>query len=263
VHQVNGVTLKLRSAWGRAIKPPSFGAKVGALSAFAVRLDNPSLGPERQQGWDGGIDAVLGSRGTLSVTYFDQRADNLIDIVTLTTTPTRTTQFQNVGRVRNTGLELEGTLAVGPVHLSGQYGYTRARVEQLAPGYAGDQHVGAQVIGLPKHTAGASATLALPQGTSLTAGLSYLGSWNWYDWAAFYRCLGGTGPCRNETFALGDYLMSYRSIVKVNATISHQITPFASGFVRIENLTNNDAFEFSNDVEVIGRITTVGVRFGN
>ncbi|MBA3345890.1 MAG: TonB-dependent receptor [Gemmatimonadales bacterium] len=263
VRPLGEVTLKLRGAWGRAIKAPAPGIKFDLQTPTGSRLGNPSLGPERQQGWDGGVDAVFGSRGSLSLTFYDQRADDLISPVIIASTPVRTSQFQNVGKVKNTGLEVEGTLALGPAQLRGQYAYTRSRVEQLALGYTGELRVGDQVIGVPKHTAGASVALALPQGTSLVGGMTYVGSWNDVDWLTFYRCAGGTGPCRNDTFELVDYLITYPGFVKLSATISQRITRIVSGFARVENLTNSQAFESSNYTEVTGRITTIGVRLGN
>ena len=67
-----------------------------------------------------------------------------------------TTQFQNVGRVKNTGVEVEGALRVGALQFKGQYGYARSRIAQLAPNYTGDLRVGDQSRSTPTHTAGAS-----------------------------------------------------------------------------------------------------------
>jgi outer membrane receptor protein involved in Fe transport len=186
----------------------------------------------------------------------------LIDLVTLSTTPTRTTQYQNVGRVKNLGVEVEGALTVGSVELQGQYGYSRSRVDQLAPNYTGDLQLGDQVRNIPRHTAGASATIDLFRGTTVATGLSYVGSWNEYNYLAYYQCLGGTGSCHNTTLALKDYLIAYPGFVKLNATISQQLTRSVSSFIRVENVTNSSAFEVNSSVEVMGRITTIGLRVG-
>ena len=42
--------------------------------------------------------------------------------------------------------------------------------------------------------------------------------------------------------------------------VAQQLTPLVSGFVSVDNLTNNDAHEFLNNAPVTGRTTTVGVR---
>jgi outer membrane receptor protein involved in Fe transport len=250
-------TLKFRGSWGRAIRAPSPGRRLGFESATVIQLANPELGPERQHGWDAGIDAVFGRLGSLSITYYDQTADNLADAVVVQTTPVPTQQFRNIGRVKNTGVEIEATAAFGAATLQGQYGYTRARIDRLSPTYDGDLRVGDQVLLRPKHTAGLSVTLAPSNRTAVSAGLVYVGSWTGYDDVAQFRCLGGTGPCRPT---LRDYHMAYPALVKMNASVSQQLTPSLSGFASVDNLTNNDDHENTNLSPVMGRSTIIGLR---
>jgi outer membrane receptor protein involved in Fe transport len=257
VQPLAGVTLKLRTSWGRAIRAPAPGYKLASASTTQIQLANPTLGPERQHGWDAGIDAVFGARGSISATYYDQTADDLIEFVSLPAQQP-TIQAQNVGRVANTGLELEGTLGLGPLTMKAHYGYSRARIEQLAPNYGGDLLVGDQTLATPKHTAGASVTMGLTSRTTISAGLTYVGSWNQYDYVAEFRCFAGTEPCRPE---FRDYIVKYPGFVRANTTIAHDITPLLSGFISVDNLTNNTAYELDNLSPVIGRITTAGIRF--
>ncbi len=257
VRQAAGATLKLRSSWGRAIRAPLPGTKSAAVYSWGVILANPLLGPERQKGWDVGADAAFGRRGSLSVTYYDQTAENLISFLLTQVGPPLTFQWQNIARVKNSGVEVEGTLNAGVLQLKGQFGYTRARIEQLAPSYAGDLQVGDQTLNTPKRTAGASLTVVPLPRSRFTLGVTSVGSWRNYDVLAEYRCFGGTGPCRPTS---RDYLMWYPHFVKVNATVSQQITAFVSGFVSVDNITNRDAHEVDNSWPVMGRITTVGVR---
>lgn len=257
VQRLAGATLKLRTSWGRAIRPPAPGYKLASAGATQIQLANPTLGPERQHGWDAGVDAAFGSRASLSLTYYDQTADDLIDFVSLPGSQP-TIQAQNVGRVANTGLELEGTLGVGPLTAKAHYGYTRARIEQLAPNYGGDLLIGDQTLATPKHTAGASVTMAPTNRMTVSAGFTYVGSWNQYDYVAEFRCFAGTEPCRP---AFRDYIVKYPGFVRVNASVTHEITPLLSGFISFDNLTNNTAFELDNLSPVIGRITTAGIRF--
>lgn len=255
--QVAGATLKIRGSWGRAIRPPSPEAKAAYTTPFGVKLANPELRPERQRGWDAGFDAVFGSRGSLSLTYYDQTAEDLIQYTQVQAPITY--QNQNAGRVRNTGVEVEGTLLVGPARLKAQYGYARARIEQLSPTYTGDQRIGDQVLATPWHTAGGSLDLALRAGTNLAAGVAYVGSWNQYDYLAEYRCFGGTGPCAATSRG---YIVAYPGFVKFNATASQAIRRGLSAFVSVDNLANNTAVEYSNNGPVMGRITTVGLHAG-
>jgi outer membrane receptor protein involved in Fe transport len=258
VPRLGGATLKLRASYGRAIRAPSPGQKFAFVGATSVVLENPVLGPERQHGWDAGVDLAVGSRGTLGATYYNQTADDLIQQVQLASTSIPTFQFQNVGRVRNTGIELEGALSVGPLKLRAQYGYVRARIEELAPNYTGDLRVGDQALATPKQSAGASLSFTPFAGMTAAAGLTYVGSWNYYDMVAQFSCFGQTGPCRP---ANRDYIVEYPGFVKLNASVSQQFTKLVSAFVSIDNLANNEAFEFTNSTPVMGRITTVGLRF--
>jgi outer membrane receptor protein involved in Fe transport len=257
VHPVGHAILKLRGSWGRAIRAPSPGRKLGFVTATSVQLPNPELGPERQQGWDAGIDVTLGRSYSLGITYYNQIAENLADAVVLAVTPVFTQQYQNVGRVKNTGIEVEGTLMVGPVSLRGQYGYVHARIQQLSPTYAGDLQVGDEPLLSPSHTGGASVTVAPSAKSSLSAGVVYVGSWTYYDNIALFRCFGGTGPC-GASFR--DYQTRYPAFVKLNLGVSQQFTPVLTGFLSIDNLTNNDADEASNLGPVRGRTSTAGFR---
>jgi outer membrane receptor protein involved in Fe transport len=251
---LGSMMLKLRGSWGRSIRPPSSGAKAPSSQPGYIQLANPTLAPERQHGWDAGVDAVFGARGSLNLTYYDQTADNLIQSVLIQDI---TYQNQNVGRIRNTGVEVEGTVNVGFLQVKGQYAYTRSRVAHLNAGYAGDLVVGDQALLTPKHTAGASVTLTPMQGTTVAGGLTYQGGWTGFDGIALNRCFGGTGPCL-PTFR--DYHTEYAGFVKLNASVFQRLTPFITGFVSVDNLTNNVRREVENDFLTMGRITTIGLK---
>jgi outer membrane receptor protein involved in Fe transport len=216
------------------------------------------LGPERQQGWDAGLDLVFGGRGALSVTYYRQIADELADAVVLATTPVLTQQFQNVGKVGNSGVEVEASVGVGPFALRAQYGYVRSRIRELSPTYAGDLRVGDEPLLSPAHTAGGSVSFTPSPRWTVTGGATYVGRWRYYDFVALFRCQGGTEPCRP---GFRDYQVSYPSMLKLSLGATRQLTPLLTTFVAIDNLTNNDAYEANNLVPVRGRISSVGVRF--
>jgi outer membrane receptor protein involved in Fe transport len=254
------LTLKLRGSWGRAIRAPSPGQKLGFVSATSIQLPNPRLGPERQQGWDAGLDLAFESIGSLNLTYYDQTADNLADVVVLQTSPTPTQQFQNVGRVKNRGVEVEASASHGPWTLRAQYGFARARVDRLSPTYAGDLIVGDQPLLRPKHTAGAALSFAPGARTTLSVGMTYVGSWTYYDEVARFRCRGGTGPCAPGP-GLRGYFMEYPDFLKINLNAWRQVSDHVIAFVALDNVTNNESFEASNLTPVRGRSTTVGFRF--
>ena len=258
VQRVGQTTVKLRGSFGRGIRAPSAGASFGTTSASSITLANPLLGPEQQRGWDVGADLMFGGRGSLSVTGYNQTAKDLIVFVQVANTPLPTFQNQNIGRVANRGVELEGALNLGALLLKAQYGYVHAQIEDLGPNVAASSNlqVGDRPLRAPTHTAGAVLTLTPLVGTTLTGGLTYVGSYRNIDNIAQLRCFGGTGPCQPTT---RDYVVDFPGFAKVNATLTQRLTRKVDGFVSVENLTNNQAFEGGNIIPVMGRITMVGL----
>jgi iron complex outermembrane recepter protein len=255
---LGSLTLKLRASYGQAIRPPDPGEEDAILTPSTLQLANPRLSPERQSGWDTGIDAALGGRGSIGITYYDQLASDLIDGVTINAdTNPQVQQFQNLGRVRNRGVELEGTWRLGFGQLAAQYAITNSRVESLGPLYGGDLKVGDQLLVVPQHTGGLSLAMSPVRRTTVTVGLSYVGTWTNYDVLAELSCFGGTGPCAPTSRG---YIRPYPGFAKVNLAVTEQLTSAVSAFVTIKNAANNDATEFFNAQPIQGRVTVAGVR---
>lgn len=259
VREFRGATVKTRASYGRAIRAPGAGQAARYVSSSGtLTLANPFLAPQRQRGWDAGFDVILGSRGSLSLTAYDQTADDLIVYVTVASTPTLTYQYQNVGRVKNRGFELEGSWNPRrELQLGAQFGYTQSEIRDLGPTFTGDEQVGDQPRHVPTYTAGGTMTLTPWAGTTLTGGATYVGAFREYDNLALFRCFGGTGPCQP---ASRDYIVNYPGFIKVSATLSQAITTQLTGFISAKNLTNNIAYEGLNNYAVLGRLTTLGLQ---
>jgi outer membrane receptor protein involved in Fe transport len=250
-------TIKARGSYGQATSPPSPGfSQAGYSGTVAFQLANPQLGPERQKGWDAGLDVVFGTRGSLSATYYDQTADDLIQYVTIDLGPPLVRQYQNVGRVSNVGLEVEGTLGLGAVQLKGNFSIANSRIEALAPNYTGDLRVGERPLEVPKYTAGASLALFALPGTTVTTGFTYVGSWTSYDYYAQFACFGQTGACRPTQ---RDYIITYPGFVKVDVSLNQRLTPVVSAVVQVQNVANNEVTESSNFRPAMGRLAMVGL----
>jgi outer membrane receptor protein involved in Fe transport len=232
----------------------------------SIQLANPDLGPEEQRGWDAGFDLTFGGRASLSVTGYNQTAIDLIAFLQVASTPLPTYQYRNIGRASNKGIEVEGSLALAQaVRLRAQYGYVRSRIEEVGSAGAGVQ-AGDEPVALPAHTAGATLTVTPREGTSVTAGVTYVGSWREFDTVSEYRCLGSLTPdaCPADflsNFSVREFLMTYPGFAKFNATVSHRFTPHFEAFFSVDNLTNNEAYEFYNASPVMGRTTSIGLHF--
>ncbi|HEX6809148.1 MAG TPA: TonB-dependent receptor [Gemmatimonadaceae bacterium] len=245
-------TVKLRASYGQAIRPPNPLEKGYSKNAFIETLANESLGPERQRGFDGGVDIALG-RITLSASYYDQTATDLIQFVLIDgNRQPQLRQFENVGRVANRGIELEAGLQMGPVNATAQFAHATSVVKALGPAYTGDLQPGDQVLGIPHNTAGASVAWSALAATTLTLGVVYVGARTNYDDRAFF-----TDPSRST---LRDYWTEYPAFTKLNLGVSHALSSSTTAFVSIENVANVNPSEQSNLTPIQGRISMVGVR---
>jgi len=257
-HELGGVALKARSSYGRAIRSASPGQAFGNVLPFQITLPNPLLGPEEQRGWDAGFDVVFAQHGSLSISGFDQTAHDLIAFVQTATQPLPTFQWQNVGRVKNRGLELEGAVNVASqLQVHGQYSYVESKIEDLGPNFTGSERIGDSPQSIPKHTGGGTLAYTPWSGTTFSGGVTFVGKFSQLDLLALIRCFGNTGPCQPTP---RDYIVEYPAFTKLNVRINQRILNQIVAFVSVQNLNNNLAFEGSNGLAVMGRLTTVGAQ---
>jgi outer membrane receptor protein involved in Fe transport len=264
VQPVGAATLKLRASYGKSLRTPGPTQAAGRVNPSSIQLANPELAPERQQGWDGGVDLIFGNKGSLGITGFDQTAIDLIALVQVASTPVRTAQYRNIGRVSNRGLEVEGTFTPVPwLAVRAQYGYVRSRIKEV--GAAGGQvEVGDSPVDVPANTAGVALTVTTREGTTLNGGLTYYGKFRAMDWLATYRCLAASSApeCPESylnTFSFRSFIVDYPGFAKFNLNATHRFNSTLEVFLAIDNLTNNQAFEFDNSSPVIGRTTMLGL----
>jgi len=249
-------TVKLRASYGEGIRPPAPGWRDAQRYPTFQYLANPSLAPERLRGGDGGVEVYLG-RASLGATYYRQRAIDLIQAALVPSPPggLLTYQFQNLAKVDNNGWEFEGRLPLGPVQLAGTYSITHSTVRQLSPGYTGDYKVGDPLLGIPRHTAGATVTYSPLDKTIVTATLTHLGHWVENDYFALYDFYFGIAPYRGSQRA---YWIEYPTVTKLAVGVSQGFTKAITGFVHVENIGNSLRSEqFGYNIPV-PRTVTVG-----
>ncbi len=257
---VGPATVKLRASYGESIRAPDPGERDGIVRPFSIQLANPALAPERQRGPDGGVEIYWG-RTSLGVTYYSQRAINLIDQVTIPTSPGTlfTYQFQNVSRVKNEGWEFEGHLPLGPVQVAGTYSITNSTVQQLQPDYPpGGYQVGDQIRAIPHTSAGITITASPVPQTTLIASMTYIGHWINNDYLAEYGFFFGGQPYLGSDRA---YWIQYPSVTKFSVGVSQAVTKGLTAFVRAENVGNNLRAEQANTSIPVPRSVSVGANF--
>ncbi len=238
------VVMKVRGSYGESIRAPGSGERDLQQGPGYQNLANPNLGPERQHGVDGGVDLYLG-RASLGVTYYNQRAIDLIDLV-LIPTPAGTVptyQYQNISQVKNDGWEFEGRLPVGPVQLTGTYSIVNSTIQGLPPSYGGAYLVGDRILEIPHTSAGATVSYSpLPQ-TTVTASMTHLGHWTSMDFVAFLAFAYGGSPYRGSQRA---YWTEYPTVTKFAVAVSQVLRQGFTAFVRAENVGNTQRPERHN-----------------
>lgn len=122
--------LRARASYGEGFKAPS-------LYQLFSGYGNPDLVPERSRSYDAGLEWGKRNGGLFAaVTAFRRDSRNLIDFVSCTSGPLCGNGFgyyDNVGKARATGVELELGAQVSP-RLRAQAVYTYVRTENRTPG---------------------------------------------------------------------------------------------------------------------------------
>lgn len=249
-------TLKLRSAYGRGIRPPAPSARRALTTLSYRQVPNPALEPESQSGVEGGVEWYLDDRAALALTGYVQNANGLIQQV-IVDPVTRAIQYQNVGRIANRGLELEGSVRSGALRAQLSFAVTDSRVRALSSTYSGELRVGDQVPEVPEASGQGSVSWSIGR-TEVALGSMYIGRWVGYDWRS-YVVESAANPGAVDLRA---YLREYPSIVRPFLSVSQTLGGGLSWFGRIDNLLNQQRNERDNLQITAGRTMTVGVRIG-
>ena len=169
----NGATV-FRGSYGEGFKAPN-------LFQLFSDYGNTGLAPEAATSWDIGVEHRLARPLSVSATWFNRRTRNLIEFVScfgLTPAPAlcagRTGYYGNVSRAEAEGVELAGTLALGP--LSASANYTHLKATNATPGSAA---FGLALMRRPADAANVTVSYRWPFGLTTTAALRHAGaSWN-------------------------------------------------------------------------------------
>lgn len=264
VLEFGSVTVKARASYGTAIRPPEPQQKLGRTFSCCVTVANDHLAPEAQSGYDLGVDLYVGSHLSLGVTRYDQEARDMIQLVRLSdpaVTP-ETRQYQNVGRIKNTGWEIEATASLAPpLAISGHWSIMNSTVKQLSPTYTGtDLVVGERPLNVPRNTGAATISYTAPRiGVSLT--MSHKGSWQEFRWTRYLEALVGTDPDRDPyTGNNRDYIDDYPAVQRFKLNVTYDATSRVTAMLNVDNLLN-DASTSQTDIDLVqGRQIGIGAR---
>lgn len=264
-------TLKVRSAYGKGIRPPRTTLRTTGWTLWRPGSAEQELAPEEQVGVEVGADLLFARTAVLRLTRFDQKASGLIQPVAVYGDPRLdgpsherrfAYELQNVGEIANSGWEVEGSLRLGRVALGGALALVDSRVEKTASGYSGDLRVGDRVLEVPKRTLSLNASW-LGSAWSTTVTLARAQNWINYDRVALNEAV--LSPNRSAREFVGATLRSfwreYDGVTRLNATFYRDLIRGVSLVFSGDNLLGYQEGEPDNVTVLPGRTVIAGLRF--
>ncbi len=228
--EVFGAT-RFRASFGRGIKESHLDE---AFSPSPFFLGNPALDPERAISFDAGAQQeFLGRRGSLEITYFDNRFRDLIvfrfDPATFGPVKLpdgRLTNFINLDRASARGLELAGAAhPLRQLHAWASYTFLRSLVERAGDGL--EPEVGLPLVRRPRNSGAFEVAWVDERFDIMIAGVA-VGERRDVD------------PISGARFNPAGKAILNDGYFKLNAAGSYLITRRLAAFARVENLLNQD-----------------------
>jgi vitamin B12 transporter len=237
VFDLSEIATRLKASYGTGFRAPALFDRYG-VDSDGYR-GNPDLRPEWSQGWEAGfstdlpVPASIGG-ATVSVTYFDNRIHDLIELVYAP--PVYTSE--NVDRARTKGIETVLTLRAAR-WLQADLGYTYTDARDLA--------TGSLLLRRPENQGSADLRITPFAGFTVVPEVLYTGQFEDY----LTNDLGEAG----FTPALA------RSGLIVNLNVTWQVTPGVQLFIWGKNLGGSQ-FEPVSGYITPGTSAMIGTKVG-
>ena len=230
IYQIND-SVRLRSAYGTAIKNPTFTERFGFYTNF---IGNPSLEPEESSNWELGIDQLFNQGGsTLSVTFFNSELENEIDGNFMDPVTFRYTSKNRQGLSKRQGMELTTVNKLNDaVSLNTSYTYTDS-VESDGANRLVDE------VRRARHIGSLNLSWQAMDSLHINANAQYNGS----QMDVVYP----------KNAKLADYTV-------VNLSANYRATPNLDVYVRFDNLLN-ESYEEVFSYQTLGFSANIGVRY--
>jgi len=271
VRSFGETTVKLRSAYGKGIRPPQTSSRSGTLLGLRESLYGAGLSPEEQSGIEVGADVFFGRMLSLHATRFDQKASGLIQPVGIqlpSLNSDSTPQFrriayelQNVGEISNRGWEMQGAFTSGPWSLGGTFSQVDSRVQKLAQHYTGELRPGDRMLEIQKHTLGITASFSSTR-WSTSLNLSRASDWINYDRIALASAFSNNARPLDDFVGpnLRNYWTTYGGVTRLGARAGFLLGRGMTFSVDGENLLNQQRGEPDNITVLPGRTISAGLR---
>jgi len=269
VRSFGPATIKLRSAYGKGIRPVQSRSRAGTISSLRGSLPGSTLAPEEQSGTEFGADAFLGDRIGLHVTRFNQRASGLVQPVSVIArvfsgdgqgTTQLAYQLQNVGEIANSGWELKASLREGPWSGAATFSQVSSTVEKLGKHYTGDLQPGDRMLEVPAQTFGITSAFVQPRWFASWT-VSRASNWINYDRLALLKAFTAT-PLGEAPYGpeLRSFWRTYDGVTRAAARLEVDIRRGMTFTVDAENLLDEQRGEPDNITVLPGRTISAGLR---
>jgi vitamin B12 transporter len=227
---------RLRSAWGTAVKNPTFTERFGYYTNF---VGNPNLQPEESRSWEVGIDQeLLNGDLRLGATLFDASLDNEIDGFVYDPVNFAYTSANKTGASQRQGVELTAlSNLTETLTLNAAYTYTDS-TESDAMGHYVDE------VRRARHTGSATLAWQALDNLHININAQYNGAQN----DVFFP----PWPMPSEVVELDDYTL-------LNITTNYQATEQLELYLRLDNVLD-DQYEEVFGYQALGFGGSFGVR---
>ena len=226
---------RLRSAYGTAVKNPTFSERFGFYTNF---IGNPNLEPEESTSRELGIDKQLGQL-SLSVTLFDSKLDNEIDGFVYDPVTFGHTAGNKEGTSRRQGAELTAMGSLGSnLSLNAAYTLTDSVESDGAGGYRDE-------VRRARHTASLNLAWQVMDNLHINTNAQYNGS----QADVFFP----PWPTPSETVTLNNYTL-------LNVSAHFDATESLTIYLRLDNLLD-DNYEEVFGYQTLGFGASLGLHY--
>lgn len=222
---------KLRSAYGTAIKNPTFTERFGFYTNF---IGNQFLQPEKSTNWELGLDKkFFNSSINLSVTIFSSELENEIDGNVFDPITFGYTAANKSGLSKRNGLEINsfGKLSKN-VTISGSYTFTDSKELDLSGAYQNE-------IRRPRHISSLNFTWQQSDDLNINTNIQYNGS-------------------QNDIVYPSNTKLAEFTLVNVSAVLN--ISKELDAYLRLENLFD-ESYEEVFGYQTLGFSAHIGLRY--
>jgi len=265
------VKIKSRISYGSAIQPPQSSETVRTVKTIpglftSIQEENLKLKPKKESGYDLGFDIYIGDNISFEVSYYNQKADDVIS-----KGPDRynetfdTTYYKNVnlGKIKNEGIEFASKLRLGAFSLNQTFSYTNNKILEIKDETELGYKKGDRLVNVPKFTFNTELIYNIPKlfqssgpGGSIVLNLFYKGKKRMLDeYRSLYQLYA-----KNKYLFTKDIIVTGKELWKVRLSFNYWITKHIEASFDLNNLLNDQTPDMSTMHWQRGREMSLGLR---